>query len=52
MKNIIEKFEGVLDAINKSEIRNKPEASAKAFEIKEMIEELKTRHLLIPGTFR
>ncbi len=52
MKRIIEKVEGVLRAIRESELKNNPKASAKALEIKEMIEELKTRHLLIPGAFR
>ena len=52
MKNIVERIEEALNMIRKSELRKNPEASAKAFEIREMIEELKTRNLLIQGALR
>ena len=40
MKRILQKFEETLNAIKKSELRKNPEASVKAFEIQNMIDEL------------
>lgn len=42
MYRLIEKLEGVLRAIRESEFKKNPKASAKALEIKKMINELKT----------
>jgi hypothetical protein len=52
MKKLIEKVEGVLKAIRESELKKNPKASAKALEIKAMIEELKTRNLLFQRSLR
>jgi len=52
MKQFIEKVEGVLRAIRESELKNNPKASAKALEIRKMIEELKTGNSTIQGTLR
>ena len=41
MKQIIEKIERTIDAINSYELRKNPNASAKALEIKRLIAELK-----------
>jgi hypothetical protein len=41
MDRIIKKMEGVLKSIRESELLNNPKASAKALEIKKMIEDLK-----------
>ena len=49
MKEFIEKVDGVLMAIRKSELRNNQKASAKAFEIRAMIEEIKTADSTIQG---
>ncbi len=43
MKSLVEKVEGVLRAIRESELKNNPKASAKALEIKKMIDELKLK---------
>lgn len=52
MKQIIEKLEGVLRAIRESELKKNPKASAKALEIRKMIEELKTGNSTIQGAIR
>ena len=54
MKHLIEKIEGVLRAIRESELKKNPKASAKALEIKKMINELKmkTRNSKDQGVLR
>ena len=43
MKRLLEKIEGVLKGIRESELKKNPKASAKALEIKVMINELKMK---------
>ena len=52
MQVIIEKVEGVLKAIRESEFKNNPKASAKAFEIIKLIDELKTGNSTNQGVLR
>lgn len=41
MEKLVEKFEQTIEAISSNELKKNPKASAKAFEIKQMIDELK-----------